>query len=180
MEHLTAKKLPPRPVALWHHSFCSNFWCNQTAWSKAELTEVLALRSTEHFKAKGWNPGHAEVNGNFATNFNETRISPREFSKCHFSASTLIIRIVCCGEQRQCKRREGGKRLGNRAKGKYMRSPSRLRKQERTGQNCKDSDNKCRERERRKQKHTKNNSKIRNYLRLFLDGLSWGSSQNWV
>lgn len=123
MQHLTAKKLLPRPVALWHHSFCSNFWCNQTARSKAELTEVLALRSTEHFKAKGWNPGHAEVNGNFATNFNETKISPGEFSKRHFSASTLIIRIVCCGEQRQCKWREGGrvgKDCGTELKGSIL------------------------------------------------------------
>lgn len=120
MQHLTAKKLLPRPVALWHHSFCSNFWFNQTAWSKAELTEVLALRSTEHFKAKGWNPGHAEVNRNFATNFSETRISPREFSKRHFSVSTLIISIVCCHEQKQCKWREGArgvKDCGTKLKG---------------------------------------------------------------
>lgn len=66
---------------------------------------------------------------------------------------------------------ERGKRLWNKAKGKYMRSPSRLRKQERTAQNCKDSDNKCKERERKTQKHIKNN-KIHNYLGLFLDTLS--------
>jgi len=75
---------------------------------------------------------------------------------------------------------EREKRLWNRAKGKCIRSPSRLRKQERTAQNCKDSDNKCKETERRKQKNTKNNSKIHNYLRLFLDSLARGSSQNWV
>lgn len=66
-----------------------------------------------------------------------------------------------------------------------MSSPSRLRKQEGTAQNCKDSDNKHKKRDRRKQKQKKTktnqaNCKIRNYLGLFLDSLSKGSSQNWA
>lgn len=108
MQHLTAKKLLPRPAAPWHHSFCSSCWCNQSAWREAELTEVLALRSTEHFKAKGWNPGHAEVSGNSATDFNEPRISPGEFPSVAF----LPVRF-CCGQQGQ----HGGKGCGAELKG---------------------------------------------------------------
>lgn len=155
MQHLTAKKLLPRPVALWHHSFCSNFWCNQTARSKAELTEVLALRSTEHFKAKGWKSGHIEVSGNFATNFNESRISPGEFSKCHFSASTFITRIECAVlSWDNTKQGERESDCGTELKGRIWEVHPGWENEKRA-QNCKNSDNKRKERERMKQQHTK-------------------------
>lgn len=154
-------------MAPWHHSFCSSCWCNQSAWRKAELTEVLALRSTEHFKAKGWNPGHAEVSGNSATKFNEPRISPRE--------SPLSVTFLPAASRD----RAGGRGWGAELKGSTREAHPdwenrrEQQKMQRFWQK--------KVRERRKQKHTKKtNSRTPNYLRWFLDSLSPGGSQKEV
>lgn len=153
-------------MAPWHHSFCSSCWCNQSAWRKAELTEVLALRSTEHFKAKGWNPGHAEVSGNFATKFNEPRISPGKSLSVTFLPAASSDSAGGRGWEAELKgsTREAHPDWENR---REQHKAAKILTAKGKG-------------EEKTEAHKKPNSKTLNYVRWFLDSLSRGGSQKQV
>lgn len=142
MQHLTAKKLLPRPVAPWHHSFCSSCWCNQSAWRKAELTEALNT---------------SKLKGETLATLKSVGILPPSSMSPGFHPGSFRVSLSCQRTSRAAASGDnaGGEMLWSRARGKHKRSSSTPRKHERTAHNCKDSDSKSKVRERRKQKHTK-------------------------